>query len=235
MAKYVANAFHALKVSFANEIGDVCAALGADAQEVMRIFLMDRKLNVSEAYLRPGFAFGGSCLPKDLRALLYAARTADVSPSVLSAILPSNEAQIRRGMDAVLQTRKRRVGVVGLSFKPGTDDLRESPMVTLVEALIGKGCDVRILDPNVSFARLVGANRRYIEEEIPHIASLMCEDIQRFLDHTEVLVIGSASREAALVLAAIGPDQVVVDLTRGAVRPLSTAGLSDGGRTPEAA
>jgi GDP-mannose 6-dehydrogenase len=224
MAKYVANAFHALKVSFANEIGDVCAALGADAQEVMRIFLMDRKLNVSEAYLRPGFAFGGSCLPKDLRALLYAARTADVSPSVLSAILPSNEAQIRRGIDAVLQTRKRRVGVVGLSFKPGTDDLRESPMVTLVEALIGKGCDVRILDPNVSFARLVGANRRYIEEEIPHIASLMCEDIQRFLDHTEVLVIGSASREAALVLAAIGPDQVVVDLTRGAVRPVSPWG-----------
>ncbi|OLD63114.1 MAG: GDP-mannose dehydrogenase [Acidobacteria bacterium 13_1_40CM_2_68_5] len=235
MAKYVANAFHALKVSFANEIGDLCAALGADAQEVIRIFLMDRKLNVSEAYLRPGFAFGGSCLPKDLRALLYAARTADVSPLVLSAILPSNEAQIHRGIDAVLETRKRRVGVVGLSFKPGTDDLRESPMVPLVEALIGKGCDVRILDPNVSFARLVGANRRYIVEEIPHIASLMCEDIQRFLDHAEVLVIGSASREATLVLAAIGPDHIVVDLTRGAVRPLSTPGLeaqSDGGHAP---
>ena len=225
MAKYVANAFHALKVSFANEIGDLCAALGADAQEVMRVFLLDRKLNVSEAYLRPGFAFGGSCLPKDLRALLYAARTADVSPLVLSAILPSNEAQIRRGIDAVLDTRKRRVGVVGLSFKPGTDDLRESPMVTLVEALIGKGCDVRILDPNVSFARLVGANRRYIEEEIPHIASLMCEDIPRLLEHAEVLVIGSASREATLVLAGIGPDHLVVDLTRGAVRPLSTRDL----------
>src|SRR5207247_1875928 len=155
MVKYVANAFHALKVCFANEIGDLCAALGADAQEVMRIFLMDRKLNVSEAYLRPGFAFGGSCLPKDLRALLYAARTADMSPPVLSAILPSNEAQIRRGVDRVLETRKRRVGVIGLSFKSGTDDLRESPMVTLVEALIGKGCEVRILDPNVSLARLV--------------------------------------------------------------------------------
>jgi len=226
MVKYVANAFHALKVCFANEIGDLCAALGADAQEVMRIFLMDRKLNVSEAYLRPGFAFGGSCLPKDLRALLYAARTADVSPPVLSSILPSNEAQIRRGMDAVLETRKRRVGVVGLSFKPGTDDLRESPMVTLVEALIGKGCDVRILDPNVSFARLVGANRRYIDEEIPHIASLMCEDVQRLLDHAEVLVIGSASREATLALAAIRPDHIVVDLTRGAVRPISTPGLA---------
>ena len=222
MVKYVANAFHALKVCFANEIGDLCAALGADAQEVMRIFLMDRKLNVSEAYLRPGFAFGGSCLPKDLRALLHAARAADVSPPVLSAVLPSNEAQIRRGVDAVLDTRKRRVGVVGLSFKPGTDDLRESPMVTLVEALIGKGCDVRILDPSVSLARLVGANRRYIEEEIPHIASLMCEDIQQLLDHAEVLVIGTASREAALALAAIGPDHIVVDLTRGAVGALST-------------
>jgi GDP-mannose 6-dehydrogenase len=224
MAKYVANAFHALKVCFANEIGDLCAALGADAQEVMRIFRMDRKLNVSEAYLRPGFAFGGSCLPKDLRALLYAARTADVSSPVLSAILPSNEAQIRRGVDAVLETRKRRVGIVGLSFKPGTDDLRESPMVTLVEALIGKGCDVRILDPNVSFARLVGANRRYIEEEIPHIASLMCEDVQRLLEHAEVVVIGNASREAALALAAIGPHQIVVDLTRGGVQPLSPRG-----------
>jgi GDP-mannose 6-dehydrogenase len=224
MVKYVANAFHALKVCFANEIGDLCTALGADAQEVMRIFLMDRKLNVSEAYLRPGFAFGGSCLPKDLRALLYAARTTDVSPPVLSAILPSNEAQIRRGVDAVLETRKRRVGIVGLSFKPGTDDLRESPMVTLVEALIGKGCDVRILDPNVSLARLVGANRRYIEEEIPHIASLMCEDAQRLLEHAEVVVIGNASREAALALAAIGPHHIVVDLTRGAVQPLSPPG-----------
>jgi GDP-mannose 6-dehydrogenase len=224
MVKYVANAFHALKVCFANEIGDLCAALGADAQEVMRVFLMDRKLNVSDAYLRPGFAFGGSCLPKDLRALLYAARTADVSPPVLSAILPSNEAQIRRGMDAVLETRKRRVGVVGLSFKPATDDLRESPMVALVEALIGKGCDVRILDPNVSVARLVGANRRYIEEEIPHIASLMCEDVKRLLDHAEVLVIGNATPEAALALAAIGPRHIVVDLTRGAVRPVSPRG-----------
>src|SRR2546429_3112033 len=218
MVKYVANAFHALKVCFANEIGDLCAALGADAQEVMRIFLMDRKLNVSEAYLRPGFAFGGSCLPKDLRALLYAARTADMSPPVLSSILPSNETQIRRGLDAVLETRKRRVGVVGLSFKPGTDDLRESPMVTLVEALIGKGCDVRILDPNVSLARLVGANRRYIEEEIPHIASLLCDSVESLLAHAEVLVVGNAAAEATRAVAAAGPDRVVVDLTRGAAR-----------------
>src|SRR2546422_7060665 len=222
MVKYASNAFHALKVCFANEIGDVCSALGADAQEAMRIFLMDRKLNVSEAYLRPGFAFGGSCLPKDLRALVYGARAADVSVPLLAAILPSNEGQIRRAVEAVLETRKRRIGVVGLSFKPGTDDLRESPMVTLVEALIGKGCDVRILDPNVALARLMGANRRYIEEEIPHIASLMCEDIQRLLDHAEVLVIGSASREATHALAAISPEHIVIDLTRGALRPASS-------------
>src|SRR6266480_415187 len=212
--KYVSNAFHALKVCFANEIGDVCAALGADAQEAMRIFLMDRKLNVSEAYLHPGFAFGGSCLPKDLRALLYAARTADVSLPLLSSILPSNEAQIRRGVEAVLETRKRRVGVVGLSFKPGTDDLRESPIVALVEVLIGKGLDVRILDPSVAVARLVGANRRYIEEEIPHISSLMCEDLKTLLDHAEVLVISNASKEAALAVAAAGPNHIVIDLTR---------------------
>jgi GDP-mannose 6-dehydrogenase len=216
MVKYVANAFHALKVCFANEIGDVCEAVGADPYEVMRIFLMDRKLNISEAYLKPGFAFGGSCLPKDLRALAHAARGADVSLPLLSGILPSNEGQIRRGVGAVLETRKRRVGVVGLAFKPGTDDLRESPVVTLVETLIGKGCDVRVLDGNVSIARLTGANRRYIDEEIPHIASLMCEDAATLLAHAEVLVIGNASDEAAAVLEAAGPRHEVVDLTRGA-------------------
>ena len=219
MAKYVSNAFHALKICFANEIADVSGALGVDARTVMQVFLMDRKLNVSEAYLRPGFAFGGSCLPKDLRALLHAAHGSDVSVPVLSAILPSNDGQVRRGVDAVLATRKRRVGVVGLAFKPGTDDLRESPMVTLVETLIGKGCDVRILDRNVSIARLVGANRRFIEEEIPHIASLMCESLDTLLAHAEVLVISMASEEASLAVASAGPGLTVIDLTRGAVLP----------------
>ena len=218
MVKYVSNAFHALKVCFANEIGDVCAALGADAHEVMRIFLMDRKLNVSEAYLRPSYAFGGSCLPKDLRALMHAARAVDVSLPLLSAILPSNEGQIRRAVETVLETRKRRIGVVGLAFKPGTDDLRESPMVALIEALIGKGCDVRVLDPNVAIARLRGANRRYIEEEIPHIASLICDNVEALVAHAEVLVVGNASDEAERALAAAGPHHVVVDLTRGAAR-----------------
>jgi GDP-mannose 6-dehydrogenase len=215
MVKYACNAFHALKVSFANEIAEAAAALGAEGQEVMRIFAMDRKLNVSDAYLRPGFAFGGSCLPKDLRALLYAARAADVSLPVLSSVLPSNEGQIRRAVSEVLATRKRRVGVVGLAFKGGTDDLRESALVTLAESLIGKGCDLRILDRNVTLAHLTGANRRYIEEEIPHISRLMCPDVKSLLDHAEVLMIGNESEDASLALAQAGPRHVVIDLTRG--------------------
>lgn len=218
MVKYVANAFHALKVCFANEVGDLAASLGVDGQEVMRVFALDHKLSISDAYLKPGFAFGGSCLPKDVRALLHAAHAADLFPPLLSAILPSNESQLRRGVEAVLASRKKRVGVVGLSFKTGTDDLRESPMVNLVEALIGKGCDVRIIDRSVSVARLVGANRRYIDEQIPHIASLMCESVPDLLGHAEVLVIGNAGPDAEAVLAGAGPDRVVVDLTRGAAR-----------------
>lgn len=228
MVKYACNAFHALKVCFANEVGDVCDALGADAQEVMRVFLMDRKLNVSEAYLKPGFAFGGSCLPKDLRALLHAARAADLAVPLLGSILPSNELQVRRAVEAVMATRRRRVGVVGLSFKPGTDDLRESPMVELVETLIGKGCEVRILDRSVAIARLVGANRRYIEEEIPHIASLMCDNVESLLGHAQVLVLGGGGDEAARAAAEARPGQIVIDLTRraaasGPATPLTAA------------
>jgi GDP-mannose 6-dehydrogenase len=215
MAKYVSNTVHALKVAFANEIGDLCEALGADAQEVTRVFLMDRKLNVSEAYLRPGFAFGGSCLPKDIRALLHAGRSKDVAVPLLSEILPSNERQIQHGVARVLATRHRRIGVLGLAFKTATDDLRESPMVRLVEALIGKG-DVRILDRSVSIARLAGANRRYIEEEIPHIASLMCESVERLIAHAEVLVVGNEDADSRRALASARPEQIVVDLTRGA-------------------
>lgn len=221
MIKYVANAFHAVKVCFANEVGDVSEALGVDPQEVMRIFRMDRKLNVSEAYLKPGFAFGGSCLPKDLRALAYAAHSTDVSAPLLSTILVSNEGQIRRAAERVLATRKRRIGLVGLSFKPGTDDLRESPMVSLAETLIGKGCDVRILDHNVSIARLVGANRRYIEEEIPHIASVMCKEAEELLAHAEVLVIGNGGEETDKVIAAAGTGRTIIDLTRGIAVPAS--------------
>ena len=218
MAKYVSNAFHALKITFANEIGDLCEALGADAAEVMRVFLMDRKLNISDAYLRPGFAFGGSCLPKDLRAMTHAARRADVTLPVLSQILASNDRQIQQGVSRVLATRRRRIGVLGLAFKSGTDDLRESPMVLLVETLIGKGCEVRILDHSVSIARLAGANRRYIEEEIPHIASLMCETPAALLAHAEVLVLAHADEQTRQVLRATRPDQLVIDLSRGGIR-----------------
>lgn len=221
MIKYIANAFHAMKVCFANEVADICEALHVDPQEAMRIFRLDKKLNVSEAYLKPGFAFGGSCLPKDLRALAYAAHSNDLQAQLLSTILPSNEGQIRRAVERVLATRKRRIGLVGLSFKPGTDDLRESPMVELAETLIGKGCDVRILDHNVSIARLVGANRRYIEQEIPHIASVMCKEAQELLTHAEVLVIGNGGEETERVVAAAGPGQTIIDLTRGTAFPPS--------------
>jgi GDP-mannose 6-dehydrogenase len=189
-----------------------------DPQEVMRIFRMDTKLNVSEAYLKPGFAFGGSCLPKDIRALTYAARNADVEMPLISRILESNEAQIRRAVDAILASRKRRIGIVGLSFKPGTDDLRESPMVTLVETLIGKGLDVKILDHNVSVAKLTGANRRYIEEEIPHISSLMCTEGADLLNHAELLVVGNAGEEIDALLTAADAGLDVIDLTRGVAR-----------------
>lgn len=217
LLKYASNAYHGLKVRFANEIGDLSDALGVDAQEVMRIFGIDRKLNVSDAYLKPGFAFGGSCLPKDLRALVWAARTSHVDLPVISAVVPSNDAHIRAAAEAIVSRRKRRVGIVGLAFKPGTDDLRESPMVTLTELLIGKGCDVRILDRHVSMAALIGANRHYIETEIPHITSLICDSLDALLEHAELLVIGSAGEDAVQAVANARRECTIVDLTRGLV------------------
>jgi GDP-mannose 6-dehydrogenase len=225
MIKYACNAFHALKVTFANEIAEAAAAFGADGHQVMRVVALDRKLNISAAYLRPGFAFGGSCLPKDLRALLHASRSSDLTLPLLSSILPSNERQIRRAISEVLATRKRRIGLVGLAFKAGTDDLRESAMVSLAEALIGKGCDLRILDGSVSIARLHGANRRYIEEEIPHIGRLMCQDVESLLAHAEVVLIGNASEEAERARAAAGPQHMILDLTQGPVSILSREAL----------
>lgn len=214
LAKYASNAFHGLKVCFANEMADLAGALGADGQDVMRVFAMDRKLNISDAYLRPGFAFGGSCLPKDVRALVWAGRARDVETPVLSAILPSNDRRVRTAIDTVLAFGRRRIGVVGLAFKSGTDDLRESPMVRLVEALIGRGLDVRILDRSVNVARLTGANRRYIEGEIPHIARVLAPDAEALVGHAEVVVIGNGGADAAAVRTMLTPSQVVVDLTR---------------------
>lgn len=214
MTKYVSNTFHALKICFANEIGDLCESLGVDPQEVMRTFALDRKLNISDAYLKPGFAYGGSCLPKDLRALMHVARREDVLVPLLSSIDAANEQQIRRGIDAVLSSKKKRIAVIGLAFKQGTDDLRESPMVRLVEALIGKGCAVCVYDPNVNLAALVGANRSYIEKEIPHIASLMGHGLQSLVETAEVVVIGTGGEDGRRAAQYCRPDQVIVDLTR---------------------
>ena len=214
MVKYANNTFHALKVVFANEIGNVCKEQGIDSHQVMDIFCMDGKLNLSSYYLRPGFAFGGSCLPKDLRALLYHGHRLDLRLPVLEAILPSNTLQIRRGFELIRRTGSRKVGVLGFSFKAGTDDLRESPLVELIETLIGKGYQVKVYDKNVSLARLHGANRAYIEREIPHIATLMCDSMEEVVSESEVIVIGNKAPEFRQVLQHVRRDQVVVDLVR---------------------
>jgi GDP-mannose 6-dehydrogenase len=182
-----------LKVAFGNEIGSICKALRVDSHEVMRIFCEDTKLNIAPTYLRPGFAFGGSCLPKDLRALSYRARQLDIDTPVLAAALSSNEAQIARAYEMVRATGSRRVGVLGLAFKAGTDDLRESPIVTLVERLIGKGMQLAIYDGHVSRANLIGSNREYIEKEIPHIWTLVDDSMDRVVARSQVVVIGNAT------------------------------------------
>lgn len=212
MVKYACNAFHGLKVSFANEIGNVCKALDIDSHRVMEVFCADTKLNISPAYLKPGFAFGGSCLPKDLRALVHRARHLDVEVPVLAASLDSNRLQVERATNMVLQAGNRRIGVLGLSFKDGTDDLRESPMVMLVESLIGKGMDVSIYDRNVSRSGLIGANREYLETTIPHIWSLMRSNVEEVASTSETLVVASRSDEIRGLNQREG--QVVIDLIR---------------------
>lgn len=214
MVKYANNAFHALKIAFANEIGNICKCQGIDSHQVMDIFCRDEKLNISSAYLKPGFAFGGSCLPKDLRALLYHAHRLDLNVPVLEAILPSNDLQIKRGFELIKQTGKKKIGVLGFSFKAGTDDLRESPVVELIEILIGKGYQVRVYDKNVSLARLHGSNRAYIEREIPHIASLMSSSLEEILVESEVIVIGNKAPEFRQVLQQLHRDQIIIDLVR---------------------
>jgi GDP-mannose 6-dehydrogenase len=188
--KYTDNAFHALKITFTNEAARVWAARGADPARVMEIVAADRKLNASPVYLRPGFAFGGSCLPKDLRALTSVAREANVRIPVLDAVLPSNELEILRGLEAVVATGKRRVALLGLAFKAGTDDLRESPLLELAERLLGKGFELRIHDPAVRLAALHGSNRAFVEERLPHISRLLCDELDEALEGAEVVVIG---------------------------------------------
>ena len=213
LSKYVDNSFHALKVAFANEVGALSKALDVDSHDVMDIFRADRKLNISTAYLRPGLAFGGSCLPKDLRALVHLARHIDVSVPLLANILASNEEHLRRTLELVAATGRRRVGIFGLAFKPGTDDLRESPLVELSERLLGKGYDVRIYDPHVSLAHLMGTNRDYIDRHLPHLGDLLSKSADDVLEHAEICVVGS--RENAIVEAMDRADgRIVIDLVR---------------------
>jgi GDP-mannose 6-dehydrogenase len=214
MIKYTSNTWHALKVCFANEIGNLCKRLDVDSHDVMDVFCRDDKLNLSPYYLKPGFAFGGSCLPKDVRALQYRAKELDLDLPVIQSILPSNSLQIQRAFDEVIDTGKKKIGLLGFSFKAGTDDLRESPIVSLAEALLGKGLRLKIYDRNVSLARLVGSNKEYIEQQIPHLSSLLCRTIEEVIDESDVIVVGNQSAEFAEGLARCREDQIVIDLVR---------------------
>ena len=214
MIKYASNAWHALKVCFGNEIGNICKRLGVDSHEVMDIFCQDDKLNLSPYYLKPGFAFGGSCLPKDVRALEYRAKELDLELPVLGSLLRSNRLQIQHAFDQIVETGRKRVGLLGFSFKAGTDDLRESPMVILAETLLGKGYALRIYDQNVLLARLTGANREYIEQQIPHLSKLLCNSIDEVIDESDVVVIGNAAPEFGDAIMRCRADQVVLDLVR---------------------
>jgi GDP-mannose 6-dehydrogenase len=214
MMKYTSNAWHALKVCFANEIGNLCKQLDVDSHDVMSIFCQDDKLNLSPYYLKPGFAFGGSCLPKDVRALQYRAKEVDVKLPVIESILDSNRRQIDHAIELVTESGRKRVGLLGFSFKAGTDDLRESPIVILAEALLGKGYQLRIYDRNVSIARLVGSNKEYIEHQIPHLSSLLCDAIDEVLEGSDVIVVGNGAPEFTDALTRCRADQTVIDLVR---------------------
>jgi GDP-mannose 6-dehydrogenase len=212
--KYVCNAFHALKICFANEIGNLCKKLNVDSHEVMDIFCRDAKLNLSSYYLKPGFAFGGSCLPKDLRALLYKVRESDLEAPVLDSILRSNERQIDVAYKLIKETGKKKIGIIGLSFKPNSDDLRESPIVELAERLIGKGYSVTIYDREVSLSKIIGSNKRYIQKVIPHISSLMKKTIEEVVNHSQVIVVAKNSGEVGNMIDKMKGNQKLLDLVR---------------------
>jgi GDP-mannose 6-dehydrogenase len=214
LLKYACNAFHATKVTFGNEIGAIAKELGIDSHVVMKLFCEDTKLNISAAYLKPGFAFGGSCLPKDVRAITHAARSLDVSAPMLNALIPSNDHQIDRAVEWVLSKKKKRIGVLGLSFKSDTDDMRESPMVRLVETLHGKGCQVSIYDSNVHLSRVLGANRSYIEQEIPHISLLLKASLEDVITGAEVVIVGNKGQGFLEALEGLGHHVEVLDLVR---------------------
>lgn len=212
MVKYASNTFHAVKVGFANEMGTIAKRLGVDAQAMAEIFTSDTRLNVSPAYLFPGFAFGGSCLPKDVRALAYCSREHDLRLPLLDSLIASNQEHIERAVEMVLASGKKKIGLLGLSFKAGTDDLRESPQVKLVKRLLGEGCEIKIWDPNVAQGRLTGANQQYIEEMIPHIGALLCSEMKEVIETAEIVIVGNRGAKKEMVQAHIRPDQKVLDL-----------------------
>lgn len=228
MAKYLSNTFHAVKVTFANEVGTLCKQLNVDAQAVTEIFTSDTRLNVSSAYLSPGFAFGGSCLPKDVRALTYKAKELDLKLPMLESLLPSNSEHLERAVEAVMRTNKKKIAQLGLSFKAGTDDLRESPQVRLVKRLLGEGYEVKVWDEDVSLGRLAGSNRQYIEEVIPHIGSLLSADLEDVLRWSEVVVIGNRSAKKDELIRHLRKDHIVIDLVN-----LDKALRSDGASSYE--
>ncbi|HTS07166.1 MAG TPA: nucleotide sugar dehydrogenase [Candidatus Eisenbacteria bacterium] len=225
MVKYFSNCYHALKVGFANEMGSMCKRLGVDSETVTKIFTSDTKLNVSPAYLSPGFAFGGSCLPKDLRAIIYKAKELDLKLPLLESLMPSNTEHLDRAVDMVISTGKRKIAQLGLSFKAGTDDLRESPLVMLIKRLMGEGFEVRVWDEDVSLGRLAGSNRKYIEEVIPHIGSVLSGDLQSVMRGAEVVILGNKSADREQLADYLTPDQVVIDLVHldAELRPRSVA------------
>ena len=223
MLKYACNAFHAVKITFANEIGRLSQSVNVDGRAVMDLVCKDTRLNISPAYLKPGFAFGGSCLPKDLRALTYVGKLNDVTTPMLGNVMGSNRAHIDHAIDLVMRSGKRKIGMIGLSFKPGTDDLRESPLVAVAERLIGKGYELRIYDPEVNLSRLLGANKRYIEHSIPHIGSLMVPSLPEAIEHAQVVMIGLGGQDIQRMLVEqLRPDHHVIDLV-GLGPPIAAA------------
>ena len=224
MVKYVCNAWHALKVAFANEVGTLAKELEVDAEAVTNIFTADDKLNISSTYLKPGFSFGGSCLPKDVRALTHRAKELDLKLPLFESIMPSNDEHLKRAIDMVLQKGKKNIAILGLSFKAATDDLRESPQVQLVKHLLGEGCNIKIWDDNVSLGRLIGSNREYIDKAIPHIGSLLENDLGEVLKNAEVVIVATRGISRDQLQQHLHPGQIVLDLVNleAARRPAST-------------
>ena len=214
MVKYLDNNFHALKITFANEVGHICKKLGIDSHQVMKIFVQDTKLNISNYYLWPGFAFGGSCLPKDLRAITYLTKMLDLETPMLNSMMISNQAQILAVIRRVIEHGKKKIGIAGFSFKAGTDDLRESPIIEVIETLIGKGFDLKLYDRNVTLARLMGANKDYIDNKIPHISSLMVDTLDELIEDRELIIIGNRAEEFNRLLRECREDQIIFDLVR---------------------